>query len=403
MKIIRGLWVLAILCAILPLSGCWDSEELNRRAVVSGIGIDLAPGKKDYRVSFQVIIADEISGKNGRGATPTMVYSAQGRSIMEAIRKASLSVPRLMSTAHVRIVVISEELARQGISDIIDFLDRDSDIRLTAKIYVAKNGIQAQDILAGLSAMGKISAYTLDQKTEMTAQEFGANYPVEVDDLIRDILVPNSGPIINGVEIVGSDEEVRKKSNLEQTDNLGVVRMSNLAMFKGDRLKGWLNEEESLGLVWIKGVLNKTSIVITPDDLGELSLDVRRSKTSTKVILKDPEHPVVVVKVTAQLSVREMNSTIDMRDPAALDELEVYVNEEILRCMKATVKKAQELNCDIFGFGQVLERQHPKAWRHLKGRWPDLFPKLEVEYEVDSIIREAQMRDRSFKYDMNKE
>jgi spore germination protein KC len=403
MKKVKGMLLLAMLCAILPLSGCWDAEELNRRAVVSGIGIDLSPDKKDYLVSFQVIIADEISGKSGRGATPTMVYSARGRSIIEAIRKASLLVPRLMSTAHVRIVVMSEELARQGISDILDFLDRDSDIRLTARIYVAKNGVQAHDILAGLSAMGKISAYTLAQKTEMTSQEFGANYPVEVDDLIRDILVPNSGPIINGVEILGSVEEVRKKSNLEKTDNLGIVRMSNMALFKGDRLKGWLNEEESLGLIWIKGILDKTSIVITPDDLGELSLDVRRSKTSTQVVLKDQEPPVVVVKVTAQLSVREMNSTIDLRDPEALNELEVYVNEEILKRMKSAVKKAQSLNCDIFGFGQTLERQHPKAWKHLKGKWPDLFPQLEVEYHVDSIIRNSQMRDRSFKYDMKKE
>ncbi|WP_178023264.1 Ger(x)C family spore germination protein [uncultured Paenibacillus sp.] len=399
----RGLLLLAILCAVLPLSGCWDAEELNRRAVVSGIGIDRAPGEQEYRVSFQVIIADEISGKSGRGATPTMVYSAQGRSVMEAVRKVSLLVPRLVSTAHTRIVVISEELARQGISDIVDFLDRDSDIRLTTKIYIAKNGVQAHDIMSGLTPMGKITAYTLAQKTEMTAQEFGANYPIELDDIIRDLLVPDSGPVINGVDILGSVKEVGKKSSLEKTDNLGIIRMSNLALFKGDKLKGWLNEEESLGLVWIKDKMNKTPIVISPDGQGEISLDVRRSKTSTRVILKDPEHPVVVLKVTAQLSIREMDSTIDLRDPAALSELEVYVNKEIVKKMKMAVSKAQSLNSDIFCFGQKFERQHPQAWKQFKGKWSDLFPKLEVEYQVDSIVRNSQMRDRSFKYDLKEE
>ncbi|MGP0584611.1 Ger(x)C family spore germination protein [Paenibacillus timonensis] len=400
---IKDLWLIVILCAMLPLSGCWDAKELNRRAVVAGIGVDLAPGKKDYLVSFQMIIADEISGKTGRGGTPTLVYSAQGRSVMEATRKVSVLVPRQVSTAHTRIIVISEELARQGISDIVDFLDRDSDIRLTAKIYVAKNEARASDILSGLSAMGKISAYTLAQKTDISSQEYSSHYPIEIDDVIRDILVPNSGPIINGVDILGNVEDVRKKSNLEKTDALGILRMSNLAVFKGDRLKGWLNEEESVGLVWIKGKLNKTSIVITPDDLGEITLDVRRSKTSTHVTLKDPEHPVVLVRVTAQLSVREMDSTIDLRDPAALKDLETYVNQEIRRRMKAAVDKAQSLNSDIFCFGQTLERQHPKAWKQLKGQWADLFPKLTVEYHVDSIVRNSQMRDRSFKYDMNKE
>lgn len=152
---IRAMWLLVILCVMLPLSGCWDAEELNRRAVVSGIGIDRGPGNKDYLVSFQVIIADEISGKIGRGGTPTTVYTAEGRSIMEAVRKASLQVPRLMSTAHVRIVVISEELARQGISDILDFLDRDSDIRLTAKIFIAKKASERSTLLPGCPPWGK--------------------------------------------------------------------------------------------------------------------------------------------------------------------------------------------------------------------------------------------------------
>ncbi|WP_068783901.1 Ger(x)C family spore germination protein [Paenibacillus phocaensis] len=399
----RGMRLPAILFALLLLSGCWDAEELNRRAVVAGIGIDLAPDKKEYLVSFQVINADEISGKTGSGGTPTVVYTTQGRSIMEAVRKASLLVPRLMSTAHARIVVISEELARQGISDIVDFLDRDSDIRLTAKIYVAKEGTNARDILSGLSPMGKITAYSLAQKTEMTSEEYGVNYPVEVDDLIRDILAPDSGPVINGVDILGSAEQIRKQRNLQQTDGLGHLRMSNLAVFKGDRLRGWLNEEESLGLNWLKGKLRKTAIVIDPERQGKITMDVSRSKTTTQVILKDPDRPVFVVKVTAQLSVREMDSTIDLRDPATLSAMETDVNQEILRKIKAAVHKAQSLDSDILGFGQLLERQHPKAWKHLKGQWPDLFPKVEVEYQVDSIVRNSQMRDRSFKYDLKKE
>lgn len=399
----RLVLLLIFLWALLPLAGCWDAEELNRRAVVSGIGIDLAPEKQGYLVSFQVIIADEISGKSGRGATPTMVYSAQGRSVMEAVRKVSLLVPRLVSTAHTRIVVISEELARQGISDIADFLDRDSDIRLTTKIYVAKNGVRARDIISALAPMGKITAYTLAQKTEITAKAFGANYSVEIDDVIRDMLVPNSGPVINGVDILGNVEEASKKNNLEKTDNLGLLCMSNLALFKGDRLKGWLDEEESLGLVWIKGIMNQTVVVIAPDGQGEISLDVRRSKTSTQLILKDPNHPVIRVKVTAQLSVREMDSTVDLRDPAALSALELYVDKEIVKKMKAAVSKAQALNIDIFGFGQRFERQHPNEWKKLKGQWSDLFPKLKIEYQVDSIVRNSQMRDRSFKYDLKEE
>ncbi|MGG6314185.1 Ger(x)C family spore germination protein [Paenibacillus macerans] len=391
-----------ILCSmLLPITGCWDAIELNRRAVVAGIGIDEMPGKERYLVSFQIIIADEISGKAGRGATPVSIYSARGRSVMEAVRRLSRKVPRLVSTAHTRVVVISEELAREGISDIVDFLDRDSDIRLTAKIYIVKKGIMAKDVTSALSPIGKITAYALAQKAEMTAGEYGANYSVEVDDVIRGMLVPNGGPTINGIEMQPDEtDEARRKSNLEKADSVGLITVSNMAVFKGDQLKDWLNEEESQGLVWIKNKLKNTSIIINPDGDGDITLDVRRNKTSTKVKFKDAEHPVIQFNVTAQLSVREMDSKIDLRDPQALHGLEGQVNEEIIRKMKSAVKKAQSLNSDIFGFGEAIKRQNPKAWTQLEGKWADMFPRLEIEYHVDSIVRNSQMRDRSFKYNM---
>ena len=51
---------LALAFLIIITSGCWDARELNRRAIVSGIGIDRS--KEGFLVSLQVIIADEISG-----------------------------------------------------------------------------------------------------------------------------------------------------------------------------------------------------------------------------------------------------------------------------------------------------------------------------------------------------
>lgn len=385
------------------MTGCWDAKELNKRAVVSGIGIDLVEGEEKYMVSLQIIIADEISGKKSRGATSTSVYQSTGKTVVDAIRNTSRKVPRLVSTAQAKLIVMSEEVARDGISGIADYLDRDSDIRLTAQIYVVKSGVKASDIVSFMTPMGMIPGYALAQKAEMAASELGGNYSVEVDDVVRDLLVHGSGPVINGLTIEGNIEESAKKSNLESTHSKGMADIQGMAVFKGDRMRVWLNKEESRGLVWIKNKMKKTVIVIHAEDGGDVTMEVMmRSRTKTKVSLQDPEHPVIRLKVMTHFSIREVNSGIDLRNPYELRKLENEAEKVIQEQMQMVVDRAKTINCDIFKFGETIERSNPTVWKEMKNSWEQIFPNVKVEYEVHSVIRNSQMRDRSFKYYKNK-
>ncbi|MFD3259261.1 Ger(x)C family spore germination protein [Paenibacillus lentus] len=401
--ITRTIAIALTLCCVMLLTGCWDALELNRRAIVAGIGIDHAPeAEGQYLVSFQVIIADEISGKTGRGATPTSIYSGTGHTISEAIRSASRKVPRLISTAHARLIIISESVARQGISEIMDFLDRDSDIRLTADVLITKGDIRAADVAASLTPIGKITAYSISQKAELTAQQSGTSFLIQIDDILRDLLIPGGGPVINSVEPVGNLKEAGKKSSLENVESPGVVLIGDLTIFKDDKLVNWLTPDESRGMVWIRNKMKKTALVIESDDeTGDIAVDVNRSKTALKAQLNDPYHPVIQVNVSVQLSVREVGAEIDLRNPEVLHQIEQKINEVIARDLRAVVQKAQSAKSDVFRFGDVVQRQSPRVWNKIEDRWEDLFPQLEVEYKVNSVIRGTELRDRSHKYNQD--
>ncbi|GAA0136461.1 Ger(x)C family spore germination protein [Paenibacillus sp. YSY-4.3] len=395
----RTIAVALAFCCIVLTSGCWDAIELNRRAVVAGIGIDQAPeDENQLLVTFQVIIADEISGKTGRGATPTSVYFGKGHTISEAIRNASRQVPRLTSTAHTRLITISESIARKGIAEIMDFLDRDSDIRLTADVVIAREDITAEDVTASLTPIGKIMSYSLSEKIELTSDQLGGNYPMVIDDIMRDLLTPGGGPVINGVEAFGDVKGLGKKSSLESVKSPLIV-VGAPAIFKGDKLVEWLSPNESRGMVWIKNKMKKTSLVLEPDqEIGSMGIDVIRSKTNLKAKLEDPLHPVIQVGVKLQLSIREVDTSIDLKNPEVLHKIEAKANEAIAKDLRSVVQKVQSAKSDIFGFGEVIERQSPAVWKKIEGQWDDLFPQLEVEYKVDSVVRNTQLRDRSYKF-----
>jgi spore germination protein KC len=52
----------------------------------------------------------------------------------------------------------------------------------------------------------------------------------------------------------------------------------------------------------------------------------------------------------------------------------------------AALKKAQELNTDIFGFGEVIHQKYPKEWKELEKRWDEVFPEIEVKVIVKSKL-----------------
>ena len=56
---------------------------------------------------------------------PVTVFSATETTTLEAVRKISTAAPRQIFPSHLRILVIGEQLAREGIADLLDGLLRD--------------------------------------------------------------------------------------------------------------------------------------------------------------------------------------------------------------------------------------------------------------------------------------
>ncbi|AWB46329.1 Ger(x)C family spore germination protein [Paenibacillus sp. CAA11] len=383
------------------LTGCWDSIELNRRSIIAGLGIDLDP-QDDRRVlaSLQVIIPSEISGKYSRGSAPVVLFTGKGENLDEAIREVSRKVPRIPSLAHIRTIVISEELARKGIRDLMDYLDRDPEIRMNSRVFIAHEQ-RAEEVMGLLTAVGKIPANDLFEKSDTTSLLYGTNYRIEIDDLIRALQRKGGGPLINGVKVTGKIEEAPLKSNTETSRPEAFVELTNLALFKEDKLVNWLDRDESKGAVWLADKMSRTVVVGSCEgEYGKLSLSVEKSKTKIKMMNSDPEHPHFKVQVRLQAVVNEADCRIDLRTSKSLPPLERMLSKQVEGFMKRAVQVAQLSRSDAFGFGETFNRAHPSAWKKVKDHWEDVFPTIRVEYEVKALIKNLGMRDRSIQWRM---
>lgn len=380
----------------LVLGGCWDSVELNRRAIVSGVAIDRGEGEDEkFVLSFQVIVADEISGENARGISPVALYTGKGRTMFEALASASRQTARFLSLGHVRVLVLSEKVAQEGIKDMMDVLERESDTRLTSLIFVAK-GQQAREIMSTMTVFSKIPANDLVEKLDITSKQFGYNYRMEVDDVIRGIQLRGGGPVVNGVIIDGSREAADTNDNMRTIAPQAVIKVTELAAFKDDRLVGWLKGNTALGTALLHNKIKEYPAIIRYPGAGYLAFNVYLSQLKVEVKAADPEHPVFTVKISQQASIKESPNSLDLTSPDTLRNLSPILTEDTAEKIKAAIETAKKNKSDYIGFGLAMERKNPQGWKKVRDHWEDVFAACEFRIEADAVIRHTDMRSNSF-------
>lgn len=129
--------LLIIMLPALLTTGCWSGHETNSLAFAMAVGID--KGQEDkLMVTIQTVNPGALASKTQTNATPIVIYSETGADMPEIIRKLTKQVSRKIYFSHVRMIVFSEEIARNGISDYLDYFMRNPEFRTDFYISIAK-------------------------------------------------------------------------------------------------------------------------------------------------------------------------------------------------------------------------------------------------------------------------
>ncbi|MET3211399.1 UNVERIFIED_CONTAM: spore germination protein KC [Paenibacillus sp. PvR008] len=391
-----------ILTLVLLLTGCWDRRELNELAIAVGMGIDKHGDQ--FRVSVQVVDPGEVAAKKGAGGgAPATLYTVEADTVFEAIRKITTLSPRKMYFSHLRICVIGESIAREGMAKALDFLSRDHQLRTDFYIVVSK-GVSAEDTLKIMTPLDPIPANDLFSSLESSQKNWSPSMTVTLDELIAALTSEGMQPILTGLRIVGNTEMGESKSNVQKIDPPVRLQYSGLAVFKKDRLIGWLNEIESKGYNYILGKVQSTVGFVDCPKGGKVALEIIRTQSAIKGSVNRGE-PRININLRIEANVGEVEcSDLDLTKASTIYDLQKKGEEKIAGFMESAIRKAQKsYKVDIFGFGDAIHRGNPKAWKSLKQNWDnEHFAELPVNIKVDYKIRRLGTNGSSFLNEIKK-
>lgn len=379
--------LLLVLAAGPLLAGCWSLSEVEDLAFITAAGVDAVGGDR-IRLTLQIIEPGAVGvagGMLGGGGAmlqgkAVWVVSAEGVTILDALRNLARESPRRLTWTHNRIVVLGQGLARKGISRYIDFFSRQRELRLTTWIMVAEG--EAKDILNAEPVFERVPATAIARLARG-----GAGFTIMLRNFYDRMARPGIHPAAPLVQVVTGEEGGMDKVRGQPARE---VRLSGAAAFKDDRMVGFFDDAETRGLLWLTGEV-KRGVITVPcqrEENGNASILIRDASTVIQPARSDGNVSITVqIRVEGDLS-EVGGCALDLERPETIKRLEEAMVRDIQARVRAALRKAQEeFRADVFGFGRSVGHRFPSLWAELEDQWDDVFPEVDVEIQARAEIR----------------
>jgi spore germination protein KC len=371
--------IFILLGMTINITGCWDQIELDKRAIIMALGIDKAEEPGKLTLTFQAIIPARLSdplGHNEKGPAVRTI-STSGMTILEAtnnFQKQTSTIPYFLKN---RLLIIGEDLAQEGVQPVIDYFIRNMQSHPRAWVLIAKG--KAANIVKWKSEVNQIPAsYITDLLYCSTRQAITAFATEDIHHFILALSSQSTSPATSGIEIVQ-----------EQTHEPPEVRIFGTAVFKRDKLAGWIGLRETRGLLWITNQSTQGILETGYPDPQKRNL-VQQVTRSKGIIKPKLNHGIVEmdIDIKEEGNIGEQDSSIKLTNPGMIRTLEKRKAAEIRNEIRSCLQKCQlEFHSDIFGFGEAIRRKFPGEWKHLEPRWDNGFPRLKVKINAKARIR----------------
>lgn len=407
---VRGLLRVTILLVLaVAAGGCWDRVEVNDLALITGVALD-KEGPDSIKMTVSVAVPANISPPGspagGAGAPANTTKAGVGRTVTEVLARIQEKTSRRLYWAHTAVILIGEELARDGVGPVLDFFSRQRQPRLQTIIGVVPG--KAADMLATSAPVEKNVPGALAELSNLrTGPQTKMLHFLET--LVGDGIEPHTARM-SVVRAGAPQPETLGKGSGGSGDSQGgggaaasdpdpegplQLAMTGAAIFKGDRLVGYLDDQDTRGLMWLRNQLIDAVITVTLGEPGQW-VGFQLISSSTQMTPRfEGERIIMGVKVDAMADITDNAAGIDARDVEVIAMLQEELAETIAVRIQDTVHRVQrEFGSDVFGFGDAIRRMEPARWQHLRDRWDDVFPTVELDMTVKVSVRETGLSSR---------
>lgn len=371
--------IIITLFILLISSGCYNYKEINDMAIVSSIGIDKDNKNEKYIVSAQIMNSKESEDSEDSQIT---VYTKEGDTVHEALRNITLKSPRKLYGNHLSKIVLSEEVAKEGIDNILDIFNRITEVRNEFIITIVKED-KASDVLKVLTTTESIPAEYVKLSLKIADKTSGLTYATKLDEFISLYLKKGIDPVVPVLKIDKKEKKGTTINNITTTNPISKIVIEDLAVTNKGKLETYLKNEEIIGYNFLRNQIQKMIIPVKCDDENNhASILILKNKTKSNAAKKDNKY-IINFNINSEAIITEYNCKKDLTDEKVIKELEKDTEKKIKRYIKKSLNKQKETKGKFLGLERIIYLDYPKYKNE----------DYSVKYNVNvNLVRKGEIR-----------
>ncbi len=377
----RRILVPLLLGATLTLTGCWGVAPLHKTGLVVLLGLDAASAGQ-YQVTVAMInpLGHPLPMQGGPASKqPEVVREATAADPIIALAEISAMSYLNLDFTHVRAVIVSEALAQAGLSPAVDFMERSTEFTTSAWIFIAQGESaasviqQSQDMLPDAGSVLASTALWSRARTEV--------YPRRLSTVLSMVAMHGSQATTAGMSVDSSQGKGDTKA----------FALSGLALFRGDRLVGWLHSPAALG--WLAANDHLSQQVLTLQAQGQtvvLRLLTAHRKVKVTHTASGPNLDLQITVAGKIVAAQAVSTGAPWTSAEALQPVETEAAAVLTQDVRVALADAQADETDVFSFGEYVRLQDPPDWTRLQAAWStEGFAHLPIHVHVQVHLRSS--------------
>lgn len=358
-----------ILMVLITFVQEYDARSVEELSYIIALGIDKSDSETEpLSLSIQIAKPDNSEGGGGtKIKTETQTINCNSFNLGMAI--LNLQNVNELNLSHCTAIIISEELAREGIEDFINTLSNNIEIRPTCNILISEQ--KASEFLEVASNIEDISAKfyntfinsakTVSYVTPCQLSDFYANLNYDVQDPLA-------------VYSFVKDETI---------ESLG------LALFKDYKMLDRISGLETLCYNILTNNFDEATIEIYNSQNPSIPLAVNITKAGNAKISAKLENnvPKITCKFAVKASILSANKNYNFSSHDSLREIESEINKFLNDSISNFLYKlATKYECDPVGFEGYFNRNYLTQKELNKLDWQEIYPKSQFIIEPETYL-----------------
>jgi spore germination protein KC len=336
----------------------------------------LDKGETEGNVSVTVCSGLQ-SGNQSTQPQPPVILTWEAPTVFAACLTIQTYGDGYISFGHVGDCVFSKEAAEETVTGLLDFMERDFDIRMDMNLYVATEE-KASDMLTEVASETRSATERLESiARDLSLESYG--WSVTVREFLIDI-EDNGCALAPAVQLK------------EEEDGMSIS-CDRLCWFKNDRYGGTLEKLQSRAATILCGQGKTGAVEVQLSDGTVMGLRLTQEKCSWKPKWEGDKLTGAEVTVEVQADLAELRGNADVFQLEVQQEMNQRLSETLKQELTDVLTLSQQENADFLHLRRTFNLKYPSKYEQLNAHWEEWFPEMELEVKVVSRVNRS--------YDMN--